>query len=409
MPNTSKGTPYVQSSDLVSAYPTTSLSLANHIDNNLTYNALTYQSNTGTTYTFALADASLGKVVTASNAAAQTYTVPPQTSIAWATGAVIRLVNIGAGAVTIVGGAGVTVSNAVSTVGQWEGVSIMRTASDSWVVVRGGGLPKAVYSSATVAPANTFTSGSSTIYVWKANTVITFSQAGTCEILLVGGGAGGGITLGSGGGGGGGVLGVTTAYVGLTLNVTIGAGGAVGAGGSSSGGLGSTSRAGDYYAVGGGGGAGNNAAGVSLALVGGSGGGGSSAGATTAGATGITGQGNTGGNSGGGPNYAGGGGGGGGAVGAVGVNATSTGGAGGNGATSTILSAADASTAAVGQVSGGLVYYGGGGGGGGSTANGAAGLGGGGGTTVANGTANTGGGARAGGAGGSGVFILKVG
>lgn len=409
MPNTSKGTPYVQSSDLVSAYPTTSLSLANHIDNNLTYNAATFQSNTGTTYTFALADASLGKIVTASNASAQTYTVPPQTSVAWATGAVIRLVNIGAGAVTIVGGSGVTVSNAVSTVGQWEGVNLIRTASDSWVVVRGGGLPKAVYSSATVAPSNTFVSGSSTIYVFKSNTVITFSQAGTCEILCVGGGGGGGIALGSGGGGGGGVLAVATAYVGTTLNVTIGAGGAVGAGGAANGAPGSTTRAGDYYAVGGGGGAGNSPGGFVAALIGGSGGGGAAnAGGSTNGAAGISGQGNTGGNGGGGTNNAGGGGGGGGAVGNVGVNATSTGGAGGNGSTSTILSTADASTAAVGQVSGGLVYYGGGGGGGGTT-NGAAGLGGGGGGTTANGTPNTGGGARAGGAGGSGVFILKVG
>lgn len=143
MPNTTKGTPYVQSSDLVSAYPTTSLSLANHIDNNLAYNAVTYNNQTGTTYTFVLADASTGRVTTASNAASQTYTVPPQTSVSWATGAVLRLVNIGAGAVTIAAGAGVTVSNATSTIAQWEAVEIIRTGSDTWVVVRGQTTPSA--------------------------------------------------------------------------------------------------------------------------------------------------------------------------------------------------------------------------------------------------------------------------
>lgn len=406
MPNTSKGTPYVQSSDLVSAYPTTSLSLANHIDNNLSYNAATFQSNTGTTYTFALADASLGKIVTASNAAAQTYTVPPQTSIAWATGAVIRLVNIGAGAVTIVGGSGVTVSNALSTVAQWEGVNLIRTASDSWVVVRGGGLPKAVYSSATVAPSNTFTSGSTTTYVWKSTSQVTFSQAGILEILVVGGGGGGGngannSTYQPGGGGGGGVLSTTLAYVTGTITVTVGAGGAA------TNGIGTFSQCGDYYAPGGGsGGTSNNAP---TLLIGASGGGGPGGGfVNTSGAAGMTGLGSAGGTGGG---SSGNGAGGGGGAGAVGGNASgATAGAGGNGESVTILSTTDASTAAVGQVSGGLVYYGGGGGGYGVSANGAGGLGGGAGTTTLNGTANTGGGGRGnGGQGGSGCVVIKIG
>jgi len=86
---TAKGTPYVQSSDLVSAFPSSSLSLANHIDANLSYNALTINNQTGTSYTFVLADATLGKLVTASNAAGQTYTVAKETTTAWPTGSIL--------------------------------------------------------------------------------------------------------------------------------------------------------------------------------------------------------------------------------------------------------------------------------------------------------------------------------
>lgn len=401
MPNTSKGTPYVQSSDLVSAYPTTSLSLANHIDNNLTYNAATFQANTGTSYTFALADASLGKIVTASNAAAQTYTIPPQTSVTWATGAVIRLVNLGAGAVTVVGGAGVTVSNAGASLGQYDSANLIRISSDSWTMVRAGGLPKASYSSTTGSPSVT-TVGSQTCVKFTGTGSITIDRAGTVDILVVGAGGGGGgsnASVGGSGGGGGGVLYLPGAYLSATVHtIRVEGGGAVGnANGASN--NGGASRCGPYYSPGGGGGAGQQ-----FGLDGGSGGGGGSQGGGTArvGGTGTNGLGNNGG-LGAASSTGAGGGGGGSANGAAAV--TTAGGAGGAGTTNSIDG--------TGRV------YGSGGGGGGSTAGGAGGTNAGNGTTTTGtaGAANFGGGGGGGGTGspfgggqgGSGVVILLFG
>ena len=48
----------------------------------------TYNNQTGTTYTFVLADT--GKTVTASNASASTYTIPPQSSVGIVTGKQMR-------------------------------------------------------------------------------------------------------------------------------------------------------------------------------------------------------------------------------------------------------------------------------------------------------------------------------
>lgn len=341
MPNTTKGTPYVQSSDLVSAYPTTSLSLANHIDNNLAYNAVTYNNQTGTTYTFVLADASTGRVTTASNASPQTFTVPPQTSVSWATGALIRLVNIGAGAVTIAAGAGVTVSNAGSSIGQWESVNILRTGSDTWAVVRGG-LPKASYSSATGSPTvDTTSRPGKTIVIFLGAGSVTCT-AGTVELLAVGGGGGGGATRG-GGGGGGGVLYNAALYLDAgTHTVTIGAGGAGDPGlanstpQNSTGFAGEASGVGPYNAVGGGGGGGiDGVYGTSQAgLRGGSGGGG----AGTSGAAGTALLGGLQGQSGGAGNAAaaGGAGGGGGNSAAGTAGAAVNGGNGGAGLTNSI-------------------------------------------------------------------------
>jgi hypothetical protein len=134
MPNTAKGTPYVVSTDLVANYPTVSSDLADHIDDNLAYNAVSINAQTGTTYTFALADASEGKLVTASNAAASTYTVPPQSSVTWADGAVLRILNQGAGVVTLVGGSGVTLNGGALTLSQYQYAELWRTASNTWTV-----------------------------------------------------------------------------------------------------------------------------------------------------------------------------------------------------------------------------------------------------------------------------------
>ena len=102
--------------------------------------ALTLNAQTGTTYTFVLADAAL-KLVTASNAAAQTYTIPLNSSVAYPTGSQINVIAIGAGQVTIVGAGGVTVASTGATAAQpklrvqYSAATLMKVATDSWYVV----------------------------------------------------------------------------------------------------------------------------------------------------------------------------------------------------------------------------------------------------------------------------------
>jgi C4-dicarboxylate-specific signal transduction histidine kinase len=100
---------------------------------NAAFNQLTINAQTGTTYTFVLTDQ--GGLVTASNAAAQTYTVPPNASVAYAVGTQIGVLQIGAGQVTIAPGAGVTVTaygSATKIVGAGGLAVLVKVATNTW-------------------------------------------------------------------------------------------------------------------------------------------------------------------------------------------------------------------------------------------------------------------------------------
>ena len=105
---------------------------------NSAFNALGTRAVTGTTDTLVLADN--GGMVTYSNASAIAATIPPNSSVAFATGTVIRLLNIGAGSVTITAGAGVTI-NGTTTVATNESVLLFKQATNTWYVANppGGG------------------------------------------------------------------------------------------------------------------------------------------------------------------------------------------------------------------------------------------------------------------------------
>ena len=100
---------------------------------------LTLNAQTGTTYTFVLADN--GKLVTLSNASAITATVPLNSSVAYATGAIINIQQIGAGQVTLSQGAGVTINSTGATAtapklrARYSAASIICTASNTFLVV----------------------------------------------------------------------------------------------------------------------------------------------------------------------------------------------------------------------------------------------------------------------------------
>jgi hypothetical protein len=102
---------------------------------------LTLNAQTGTTYTFALADN--GQLVTASNASAQTYSIPTNASVAFPVGAQINIIQIGAGQVTIqavtsgtttVASTGATATTPKLRV-QYSSATCIKVATDVWYVI----------------------------------------------------------------------------------------------------------------------------------------------------------------------------------------------------------------------------------------------------------------------------------
>lgn len=96
---------------------------------------VTQTTQTGTTYTFVLADG--GTLVEGNNASAQTYTVPPNSSVAFPVGTSIVLRQYGTGQITLAAGAGVTLRSrgaALKTAGQYAELTFTKRATDEWVV-----------------------------------------------------------------------------------------------------------------------------------------------------------------------------------------------------------------------------------------------------------------------------------
>jgi hypothetical protein len=109
--------------------PTLNTPTINDARQNLTLNA-----QTGTTYTLVLTDN--GRLVTLNNAAAITVTVPLNSSVAFATGAVINIQQIGAGQVTVAGASGVTVTGTGTKLRtQYSAAALVKTGTDSWTLI----------------------------------------------------------------------------------------------------------------------------------------------------------------------------------------------------------------------------------------------------------------------------------
>lgn len=363
--------------------------------------ARTINAQTGTTYTFVLADGSgngTNPFITFNNASNQIITVPTNASVAFPVGTEIDMMQIGAGSAQVLGASGVTVNSYLGNnafLGQYTEVSLLKTATNTWELY--GQLTSGFI---TATGGTITTNGNFKVHTFNSNGTFQITSGyGTVASLLVGGGGAGGAGTGSaslGAGGAGGVL-YTTPGSGIgvgSYGVVVGAGATPSPGNIVNG---ANSTFNSLTATGGGGGA--NSGTSTAPGNGGSGGGGAgTASPQTTGGTGTAGQGNAGGN---GVTLAGGGGGG---ANAVGANASGT--TGGNGGAGIANS-----------ITGSSVTYGGGGGGGGTVTAGTGGTGGGGnGATSGSGgagTANTGGGgggssssANAGGSGGSGVVIV---
>ena len=93
-----------------------------------------FNAQTGTSYTLALTD--VAKVVSLSNAAAITLTVPENSSVAFPVGTQILLYQGGAGQVTIAGDSGVDVRSEgakLKVTGQYAIAGLLKLATDEWV------------------------------------------------------------------------------------------------------------------------------------------------------------------------------------------------------------------------------------------------------------------------------------
>jgi citrate lyase gamma subunit len=93
-------------------------------------------AQTGTAYTTVLSD--VGKLLTITNAAVQTVTIPPNSSVAYGVGDQINIMALSTATTTIVAGAGVTLnSNGAKLVlnGQYAVATCLKTDTNTWVVV----------------------------------------------------------------------------------------------------------------------------------------------------------------------------------------------------------------------------------------------------------------------------------
>jgi len=96
---------------------------------------LTVNAQTGTAYTLALTDAE--GMVTLDNASAITLTVPPNSSVAFPVGTVVAVAQLGAGAVTVSPGSGVTITSLASATnlsGQGAKGKLVQIAADTWLL-----------------------------------------------------------------------------------------------------------------------------------------------------------------------------------------------------------------------------------------------------------------------------------
>lgn len=101
----------------------------------------TINAQSGTTYTFVLSDGSKNgnsPLVTANNASPQTYTVPPNSGVAFPIGTQIDVIQMGSGKVTFAPGSGVTIDSKGSNLSisaQFVGVTLIKVAVNEWVLI----------------------------------------------------------------------------------------------------------------------------------------------------------------------------------------------------------------------------------------------------------------------------------
>ena len=148
---------------------------------NTAFNALTFRAVTGTSDTFVLADN--GGAVSYSNASPITATVPPFSSVAYANGTTIQLLNLGAGVVTVTAGVGVTLNGLSVTLAQNAGGTLIKTATNTWYFLPNGASSK-ILQVVSTTKTDTF-STSSTSFTDLTGLTATITPTSTASKVLV--------------------------------------------------------------------------------------------------------------------------------------------------------------------------------------------------------------------------------
>lgn len=91
------------------------------------------QGSSVSAYTAVLGDAN--NLVTMSDGSASTFTVPPNSSVAFPVGAVLTVIQYGAGQITLTQGSGVTFYNpsSLTTRAQYSTVALVQVSANTWV------------------------------------------------------------------------------------------------------------------------------------------------------------------------------------------------------------------------------------------------------------------------------------
>jgi hypothetical protein len=104
--------------------------------NQLATAIIAINAQTGTTYTTVLSDD--GKLITCSNAASISVTIPPNSSVAYGIGTQLNFAQLGAGTVSLVAGSGVTLNSAGTKLkldAQYAVATCVKTDTNTWFVV----------------------------------------------------------------------------------------------------------------------------------------------------------------------------------------------------------------------------------------------------------------------------------
>lgn len=98
------------------------------------YTNVNINSQTGTTYSLVLSDA--GKMIEISNTSAITLTVPLDSSVNFATGTQINILQTNTGQITVAGAGGVTVNGnpGLKLRAQWSFATLIKRAANTWVL-----------------------------------------------------------------------------------------------------------------------------------------------------------------------------------------------------------------------------------------------------------------------------------